>query len=70
MPDDAILLSLTEKETQAAFRSLLEYRRLLKFSELRDSGAVFGEIEAVDSLSHKISLAYHYPAGERNVVEA
>lgn len=63
-------LSLSEREVQAAFRSLIEYRRILVLSELRDSTPVFEEIAAVDSLSEKISLAFHYPAGANNVVEA
>lgn len=63
-------LSLTESEAQAAFRALIEYRRILKFSEIKDARLIRPEIDAVDSLSEKISLAFHYPAGARNVIEA
>jgi hypothetical protein len=56
-------LSLTEREIQAAFRALIEYRRILELSAIRDSGIIRPEIDAVDSLSEKISLAFHYPPG-------
>ena len=68
--DDTPTLSPTQREIQAAFRALIEYRRILKLSEIRDSVSVFEEIAAVDSLSEKISLAFHYPAGANNVLEA
>jgi hypothetical protein len=63
-------LALTESEAQAAFRALIEYRRILKFSEIKDARIIRPEIDAVDSLSEKISLSFHYPAGARNVIEA
>ncbi len=68
--NDITALSLSGREVQAAFRALIEYRRILKLSEIKGSGLVRPEINAVDSLSEKISLAFHYPAGERNAIEA
>jgi hypothetical protein len=56
-------LSLTESEVQAAFRALIEYRRILELSAIKDSGIIRPEIDAVDSLSEKISLAFHYAPG-------
>lgn len=63
-------LSLTDREVQAVFRGLIDYRRILKLSEIREASIVREEINAVDSVSEKISLAFHYPAGARNVLEA
>ena len=54
-------LHLTEAECQATFRALIEYRRILKLSEIKDSMLVNSEISAVDSISEKLSLAYFYP---------
>jgi hypothetical protein len=56
-------LSLTEREIQAAFRALIEYRRILELSAIRDSGIIRPEIDAVDTLSEKISLAFHCAPG-------
>ena len=63
-------LSLSEREVQAAFRALIEYRRYLDLSAIRDAESVRTEIVAIDTLAEKISLAFHYPAGERNAVDA
>ena len=54
-------LHLTPEESQAVFRSLIEYRRLLKLSEIRDSMLITSELNAVDSVSEKLSLAFFYP---------
>jgi hypothetical protein len=55
-------IHLTEAECQAAFRSLIEYRRILKLSEIRDSMLITSELNAVDAISEKLSLAFFYPA--------
>lgn len=70
MPQDLFHLHLTDRETQAVFRALVDYRRILEASDLRDSSVVWVEILAVDSVSEKISLLYFWPAGDRNVVGA
>jgi hypothetical protein len=54
-------IHLTDAESQGVFRALIEYRRLLKLSEIRDSMLITSELNAVDSVSEKLSLAFFYP---------
>jgi len=62
-------LSLSESEVQCVFRALIEYRKSLDLSALRDSTYVFEEIAAADAVSEKISLNFHYPIGAPYVFE-
>lgn len=52
-------LALTEEEAQAIFRALLEYRNALQFSRWSDNPAVEKEIQCVDALSERVSLAFY-----------
>ncbi len=62
MPDPIRCLPLTDREATTLFRSLLDYRRLLELSAIRDTVLVDAEIHIVDRLSERISLASFYPA--------
>lgn len=55
-------LALTDEECQVVFRALLEHRKALSFSRWSDSPAVEREIQCVDALSERLSLAHYYPA--------
>lgn len=58
-----VTITLSSREAHAVFRALLEYRRLLSLSLLRErsEGLVQAEIARVDSVSEKISLADYFP---------
>lgn len=52
---------LTEEESQAVFRALLDYGTALRHSRWAQSPVVEREIMCVDALSERLSMAYHYP---------
>lgn len=52
---------LTREESQTVFRALLEHRKALSWSRWADNPAVEQEIQCVDALSERLSLAFFYP---------
>lgn len=54
-------LTLTREESQTVFRALLEHRKALSWSRWADNPAVEQEIQCVDALSERLSLAFFYP---------
>lgn len=70
MPDNLTTIHLTDAEMMAVFRSLVDYRRALELSALRDSEIVGDEILAVDAVTEKIGLAFYFPVGDRHAAVA
>lgn len=61
MSTEVTTLLLTAEESQTVFRALLEHRKALAFSRWSDNPAVEREIQCVDALSERLSLAFFYP---------
>lgn len=55
-------LPLSDREAQALFRSLIDYRKTLQLSALYDSSLVREELAIVDRVSERISLNHFYPS--------
>lgn len=51
-------LPLSPAEAQTVFRALIDYRRILQTSAIRDSALVRPEIDRVDVISERLSLGY------------
>lgn len=59
--DNQIELRLSDKEAQAVFRALLDYRKILTWSAIADTAVVQDEISFVDGVSERLSLQTFTP---------
>lgn len=59
--DDLCPLYLSEKDSIAIFRALLEYDKILQYSQIADSILVHAELQRVRSIQERISLLSYYP---------
>ncbi len=65
MIETSVPLFLTERESQAVFRALVEYWKLLKYSELAGATVIIEEQQAVNAVSEKMSLLSFYTGEQR-----
>lgn len=63
-PASGYNLPLSASEAQTVFRALIDYRRILEASAIRDSALVRPEIDRVDAISERLSLGYFLSPAE------